>query len=317
MCLIAYRPVVPGKARHAIPPSVVDTAFGRHPDGFGIVYRENGCLRVEKFAPNERKPFRKALIRADKAGVEYAAHWRFATHGPKDRAHAHPYTYEDPIEGTVAVLHNGIINIHAAFTESDTEVFVRDVLARLPSGWWRVPAQRYLVSQAIGYSKLVVMTGAESVVINEDDGEWDGGLWYSSNHKPAPKWQPTKGHAVPSWTPATGKSASDAYKVLTGTTAPVAEPTKPVLIPAVTGEDAYLPDEGAVHVPSVLRHGGHDLETLKPVNWSKGDAAYRRSVRCTVCGTFGDVYVIEGNRFIELKHPGASRVGATVGKAAN
>ena len=215
MCMIAYRPA--GKAGH-MTRSIVDTATQRHPDGFGIAWRAPDGLHVERFAPTKksRASFKRLTAEVDKAGYEYVAHFRWATHGPKDAAHAHPYEYNDPDPkvGKVLVFHNGVIDIATTPQESDTEVFVRDVLGRLESRWWTNPALVYLVNEAIGWSKFTIMTGGETVNLHAGKGEWDDGVWYSSNHRPTQKWTPTKGGTVTkpatiTGTTYTGKSYSD------------------------------------------------------------------------------------------------------------
>ena len=185
--MIAWRPVREDKRGAHIPNAVIDTAMNRHADGFGIAWREKGELRVEKFGPDERAEFREVLKRVDLAGLEYVTHFRWATHGPKDRDHAHPFEYTDATGEKVVVFHNGIIDIATRPEESDTEVFVRDVLAKLPANWWDSPALVYLVGEAIGYSKLVIMTRFETISLHDKRGNWDGGIWYSSDHKPT-KW---------------------------------------------------------------------------------------------------------------------------------
>lgn len=185
--MIAYRPF--GKGGR-IPNAVIDTAIQRHSDGFGIMWRDESGLHTGSWAPKQRKQFRKALKACDAAGVEYAAHFRFATSGPTNVEMAHPYTYEDPdpAVGTVALMHNGIIDIaHDKAKESDTSAFVRLVLASLPSRWWANPAINYLVNEAIGWSKLTIMTATETFNMHDKRGEWDDGLWYSSSHRPAEK----------------------------------------------------------------------------------------------------------------------------------
>jgi hypothetical protein len=284
----------------------------RHPDGFGIATRVDGTLRVERFAPGDRKAFRKALKVADASGHEYAAHWRFATSGPVDAAHAHPYTYIDPIEGTVAVSHNGIIDIkHDRKRESDTEVFVRDVLAALPSGWWRDAAQRYLVAGAIGYSKLVVMTAAETVVINEGLGKVDGGIWYSSDHRPSKwtkGWRPAQPVRVPA---AAHKSASEAYKVLTGQAPATPSPTLPLALGEVTGDDAYVPDRSAgTFDVDMLTEDGYRVAPLVPISLAT-EHVYRAAGRCEHCGRLADIWVVDGRAYADLEHD-AEPIGALV-----
>jgi hypothetical protein len=307
MCLAIWRPVTDGRGSN-IANQTIDIAFTRHPDGFGVVTRTDLALKVERFAPNERKAFRKALKRIDASGVEYAAHWRFATSGPIDRDHSHPFVYTDPAGFEVAVLHNGIINIaHDRNSTSDTAAFVWQVLAAMPSRWWEQPAMRFLVAGAIGWSKLIVFPAlGETVLINADGGSWDGGIWYSSDHKPA--YQSPKATAGPKGgvyavTPALTKGAGEAYKALTGRAAPALAPTaRPSLkVPAVTPETAYLPDKGARNGYPNLRHSGHALTSLVPVTASK-DGDYANAVECDSCGTIGHVYAIDGSFYVDIAH---------------
>lgn len=308
MCLAIWRPVTDGRGSN-IANRTIDIAFTRHPDGFGVVTREVGALKVERFAPSERKAFRKALKRIDASGVEYAAHWRFATSGPTDRDHSHPFLYTDPAGFEVAVLHNGVINIaHDHTRTSDTATFVDQVLAAMPTRWWDEPAMRFLVSEAIGWSKLIIFPAVgETVLINEADGSWDGGIWYSSNHEGA--YQSAKAPAGPKGgvyavTPALTKGAGDAYKALTGKHPPVlaaGEARSSLMVPAKTPETAYLPDKAArVGYPN-LRHGGRALTSLVPMTAST-DGDYPNAVRCDSCGTVGTVYAIDGSFYVDMTH---------------
>src|ERR1035437_875358 len=184
MCMIAYRRASAAKRGSNIPNEVIDTAMSRHADGFGIAWREEpGVLKYDKFGPKETGEFRKLLKAVDKnQRLDYVAHFRMATQGPPCKVLSHPYSYIDPVVGEVLVFHNGIIDIAAEKHESDTEVFVRDVLAQLPSEWWKVQVYKDLVDMAIGWSKLVLMTGEETVNLQASSGKEEGGTWDSSNH---------------------------------------------------------------------------------------------------------------------------------------
>ena len=280
MCMIAFRPVGKGKVGN-MPNAVIDTALTRHPDGYGIAWRENGFVRTAKFGPDARKEFRKMVRRLDNAGFEYAAHFRQATHGPACKRLSHPFVYEDPTEGRVAILHNGVIDIKTTAEESDTEVFVRDVLAKLPSAWWRNPALTYLVGEAIGWSKLVIMTPSETQIIFEDRGSWDGGLWYSSNHKPAATttYQYNGGR----WFAGPTVSHKDQRPYLYDVKAADAPATPPVVQSAV------------------LQHGGHTLSAIKDIRFDR-DGDFQDAVICDTCFTIGDLYVIDNAYYVDMSH---------------
>jgi predicted glutamine amidotransferase len=300
VCMIAHRPVK-GERGSNIPQQVIDTALVRHPDGFGAAWRTDEGLRYAKFAPNEKREFAQFLRDLDKhSGVEYVAHFRYATHGPEDQAHAHPYMYEDPQEGPVLVFHNGVIDIVTKADESDTEVFVRDVLARLPSAWWRDGALRYLVNGSIGWSKLVLMTETETVNLQETSGKWDGGLWYSSNHKPyaavtPSTWVPRPYESTRAYTPTTQEQSD---KAAVSTPATVTATTQST-VKRKAGKH-----KGSMRVvdrPYRFRHNGHDLTALKIIDRSR-DGDYPEGIICDTCYTLGDVYVIDGGVYIDMAH---------------
>jgi len=314
--MIALRPVTDGKGGN-IPNSVIDTALNRHPDGFGIMWRGKDGLGFTSYAPKQRKQFRKALKALDRGGVEYAAHFRWATSGPKDRDMAHPYTYEDPDPevGTVAVMHNGVIGIaHDRARESDTSAFVRLVLADLPTRWWTNDALVYLVREAIGYSKLTIMTATETVIINERDGTWDNGIWYSSDHLPS---------KTAKWTNYKGASGSEygtqTPRTTTGAIVPVQSLVPYAGNADLTGKSAYesavvlglvepedtITDACTVRTvdrPAQFRHAGHNLTAIVDIDMYNGDRDYEDAVICDECRTIGTVYVIDGTYYIDMAH---------------
>ena len=306
MCLIAYRPLG-REAVGRIPGDVIDAALARHPDGFGYAARIDGTLVTATYAPAERAAFRAALVALDASGAEYAAHFRFATSGPKDAAMAHPYTYADPdpAVGTVAVVHNGVLSIaHNRAAESDTSAFVRLVLAELPSRWWTQPVFTYLVGEAIGSSKLVVMTADETAIIGEDYGSWDGDLWYSSSYKPTaalPKWE--------SWS-AKRQTAASNPAPLTVVPAPVSRreqrrvnrAAKRAAKRAAHNGSALILATASNEYPT-LTHAGH-LVSLTG-EWSEaGDADLVGGVTCVECSTIGDGYRIDGRWYFDIAHYG-------------
>lgn len=307
MCLIAHRPVKSGKAHGSnIPTSVIDTAMFRHPDGFGVAWREGPAahptLKYQRFGPSaaERKHFRNLLREVDAAGGEYVAHFRWATHGPSCAALAHPYEYKDPEAGTVLVFHNGVIAIPTAPAESDTQVFVRDVLAHLPSRWWEDAGLRRLVISYIGGSRLVLMTRTETVNLTTDEGEWDGGLWYSSAHRPY-EYTGTASHwsgMGSSWTPygVTGAANTQAT-LLTAGASKAGKGNRKARRAARRAESL------AAELESVQSwtHNGHALTAMKHIGLGR-DGTYTDAVFCETCFVQGDVYVVDGSVFFDVQH---------------
>jgi predicted glutamine amidotransferase len=295
--MIALRPVDAKGRGSNIPNAVIDTAMKRHSDGFGVAWREFDDAGVphlfeRRFGPKDGKRFRKMLKRVDAAGVEYVTHFRYATHGPCDEAHAHPYIYEDtdPEVGTVMVFHNGVIDIPTKAEESDTEVFVRDVLANLPSRWWTRREFTYLVGESIGWSRLVIMTATETVSLQDDDGTWDAGLWYSSNHKPYSVSTTYKGGSV--------QSAYSTSAYLTQGVKDAHESWEALKAKAEEGD--FDPSRPA-GITTGMMHGGHNVTFLEEVNLAV-DIVSEAGVVCDTCYTVGDLYVIEGTAFIDMAH---------------
>lgn len=322
VCLIAFRPSPKeGSEPSNIPASVVSTAFARHPNGTGIAYRrvENGrpFLVVERFGPDDAARAREVISRVDASGVEYAAHWRLATSGPRDAQHAHPYTYDDPdpTVGGVAVFHNGIISIgHNHETASDTETFVAEVLAALPSRWWDSPVYRYLVSETIGYSKLVIMTADETAFVNSSYGHWTNGLWYSSDEKPGYAMYPSYKSSSDAW------ATSKGWAGIPSSTPP--KPASPVLLPEQTAsadkghsltevirgrkarrERRRRQREQGASRAHAMTSGGHTITFLKPVNRSE-NAHHEKAVKCQTCGALGDAYTIAQGQglYLDIEH---------------
>ena len=310
MCMIAYRPVRPGEPLAHIPATVISVARTRHPDGSGLMWREDGALRTATFAPSDDGKFRALLARVDAAELEYAAHWRMATSGPISAEGSHPYTYEDAEVGTVGVVHNGVLRIKhdgsPTTGESDTSAFVRLVLAQLPSRWWSNPALVYLVSESIGWSKLTVMTATETIIINESSGTWDAGIWYSSSHKAIDYT------ARSTWTPAKQTAASNPKPTTSPPAARTSRQAKRAAKNAARRQarDRRLFGSKRASLPTVsdgrlLTHAGHIVEMLGAFP-SHGDG--EADVRCTSCRTTGQVwkvYLADDDRpdyFYDLPH---------------
>ena len=313
MCMIAHRPASPEHKGSNIPNAVIETALDRHPDGFGVAWREDGVLRHEKFGPLEFGPFRELLKRLDrKSDLEYVAHWRFATHGDPCKDLSHPFVYDDPIEGPVAVFHNGVISIDTfGNDQSDTSVFVDTVLSQLPTRWWDNPAIEYLVSEAIGYSKLIIMTAAETVSLQESYGKWDGGIWYSSEHRPyTPAAVITyRSPEAQSWDKRTYQKPTDLKSALAvqSDASTLWRPTGPTSYSRTVdeGDDMWGVWDDVYEQPVISgahwSHGGHELQRLYDFD-RKVEGEYPQSMMCDECFTMGDAYVIEGKTYIDIGH---------------
>lgn len=283
MCMIAYRPIKGSSVGGSnIPNDVIATAMTRHPDGFGLAFRDETGLQSLRFGPSEREAFKIALKEVDRRSVEYVAHFRWATHGPRAESHAHPFEYIDPDGERVLVFHNGIISIMTTPAQSDTEVFVHTVLAQLPSRWWANPALVYLVKEALIGNKIVIMTATETVNLMDEDGSWDGGIWYSSEHRsmaaPTAGWRAQGSYA----------DDDDDYQPYVGSRGSAWE-------------------TGGTIAGGNLTSGGHKVVLVDdiPRNIHDGkmiDGSYEQALLCDVCYTIGSLHVYDGEVYIDLPH---------------
>lgn len=315
MCIVYFRPFpADGQPFARLDPAHADEGSRRNPEGFGIMWADGGTLNVQRFAPAERPAFLAALAALDARDVAYGAHARIKTHGPATLDLTHPFLYTQEDGVTVGVMHNGVINIATRPDESDTQVFVRDVLATLPAYWWRDGALRFLVAEAIGWSKLLVMTSAgESIIINESDGTWDGGIWRSNLTYKVYAYTP-KVVTAPAAKPATAQPAATPHKSRAERkaerNAQRAEARKrkahsrsltvvgratPGTLPASVADLLARPAAGK------RGHMGHSVTVFADLDKSR-DAEYMSAVACDMCRTIGDAYVIDGGVYLDLAH---------------
>ena len=282
MCIIIHR-----EESANLPNDIIEHNRRVNPDGFGIAWRENGKLHSVKFGPEDFEPFRNLLKSIDrKKKVEYVAHFRTATHGPKCEEMSHPFSYNDAKDGEVLVFHNGIIGIQTPGHLSDTAQFVKAVLSKIQSRWWLKGAYKFLVEEAIGYSRLLVMTKDVTVRLNESQWTERNGIWYST--EPIPKYKTGWSggakvpYATPSWTPAGSnwnKDSEDAATVVNG----------------LVGFGETVESESN----KGWYQSGHYIEALTETH-EKGDVW--GTAICTICHTIGDFYLIDGTTYVDIRH---------------
>lgn len=175
MCLIIYSP-----DGQEIPRQNFWQGAADNQDGIGIMSMDG----TEKF--NGRKQCKRAYAYARKlvaAGLPYAVHFRFATHGRISKENTHPF--EIP-ETDWYMMHNGILWTHKLANEevSDSAIFAYDVMPRYMARKNQAPGWMDELEREIDYSKLLLMnlvTG-ETLIANDWLGTWQEGLWYSNDY---------------------------------------------------------------------------------------------------------------------------------------
>jgi len=176
------------------------TCWDSNPDGAGLMYAHNNRLHVVKGLMSFDAFI--AAWRQVPENVRVAAHFRIKSHGSICPALTHPFPIirEDESEESyaLAVVHNGVLTGTGAVAtnpnESDTSVFVRDVLSKLPPEWETSEGIVQLLAERIGYGNKMVFLRYDGafVVLNRSAGEWDNGIWYSNSTYKRVRVYPTK-----------------------------------------------------------------------------------------------------------------------------
>lgn len=174
MCIAIYQP-----SYTEINDFTLETCYFNNPDGMGFMYVKNGKIVIVK----ELKNFDYFLTMYHKAlrcnlDASFVLHFRIATHGKIDLANCHPFR----VNSELAFCHNGILDIDSTEKVSDTRMFAKTILRKLPANWLHNDAIVELVESYIGeYNKMVFLSNTGEVsILNEHKGVWDNGVWYSN-----------------------------------------------------------------------------------------------------------------------------------------
>lgn len=178
--------VKPSKA--ALPSiDTLENCFDNNPDGAGFMYLDNGLIHIKKGYMTWKR-FKKAYSKMnfrDEDIIVY--HFRIATAGKIDEHTCHPFPVSTSVEKLratdiltdYAVVHNGIIHIETPKDLSDTQVFIKDILAPLQTSIFHEKHLMSLVQLSTKDSKLALWHIEHSVILT---GKWieDEGIYYSN-----------------------------------------------------------------------------------------------------------------------------------------
>lgn len=183
MCLAIYKPKGLSVSKESL-----NNGFTSNPHGAGFAYNEAGRLVVSK-GFFDFESFHKSYLEHE--GKQMLIHFRWATHGAKNEFNTHPWM----VSGngwSLAVVHNGILNVDSTEEMSDTGHFVNGWLAPLlrkhSSKLWSDPTFKKMVESYIGGGNKFCMldNNGKVTIYNEKQGEWNGGIWYSNKgYKPS------------------------------------------------------------------------------------------------------------------------------------
>lgn len=178
MCLILAAPTgVPIKPEH------ITRAWESNDDGAGVAFVVDGVVHTIKGLM--KLEHLEQVLDAVGTDVPRLVHLRFATLGAVTPQNTHPF---ELLCGAV-VAHNGP-SINSAFTgdddRSDSRHFAEEVLAPLPACVLRhlKPVWEGFIEP--GNKLAFLFPDGEFMLVNEDLGKWEDGVWLSSPHYVSP-----------------------------------------------------------------------------------------------------------------------------------
>lgn len=151
-------------------------------DGIGYCFVEDGRVRVKKgfFVETDRATLGGFLpaFRADLERVgdksPFFIHFRASTGGGRTPENCHPFLFDHG-----ALMHNGYF-FSAVGNKSDTNLLTEGVSKHLKKE--KVLAAKEDLAKFWGVNNKVgiLYTDASYVIINEEQGVWDSGVWFSN-----------------------------------------------------------------------------------------------------------------------------------------
>lgn len=175
MCIAILNPT-----KVTLKKNVLKTCWDNNKDGAGMLYLQGGVLTAFKEMDNFDNFYdHYDWVRKTHKDSQIVLHFRISTHGKVDLENCHPFMVNEDW----GFVHNGIIsNAEKHVDYSDTNMFNRDVLRKLPKDWIHDAATYELVCGYIGGSKLLFLNkDNEAYIINENWGVWDLGCWFSNS----------------------------------------------------------------------------------------------------------------------------------------
>ena len=167
------------EANNVIDFNTLQTCWNNNRDGAGMLYIQVGKLKVYKQMDSFNK-FYDAYLKARNNDLtkKIVLHFRISTHGKVNKTNCHPFL----VNNDLGFVHNGIISgLPYSADYSDTYMFNKEVLKRLPSDFISYNGIKLLLKEFIDYSKLIFLDSNNNYnIINEEKGVWDNGNWYSN-----------------------------------------------------------------------------------------------------------------------------------------
>jgi len=190
MCVICIKP-----ENVAMPPKErLEAMFDSNKDGCGFMYSRKGKVVIRK-GFMKLKHFQKGIKQEGITDKDcLIMHFRIATAGSVNPKNTHPFPVTSDMgelkalrtETEFGIAHNGILQLeHDSHHDlSDTMTFIRDVLAEptIKKNMFN-PAVWYLIEEAIGSSKMVILDKEKKFHLLGDwvlDKQTNDGCYYSN-----------------------------------------------------------------------------------------------------------------------------------------
>jgi len=165
MCFLLYKP-----AGSVILPEWIDNAYNANKDGFGISYKLDGKLFIQKglYSLEQCRSACNSIPKEASALI----HFRWATHGSICEDNCHPF-----VIGEATCAHNGVLMGYGTGNSTDSEDFMRihkiDTITEAD-----IPR----IEGLLGTNKMVLLRpdDAEDVILNEKYGFWLHDCWHSN-----------------------------------------------------------------------------------------------------------------------------------------
>lgn len=160
---------------------ILNNCFENNSDGAGIAYAKDGKIYVIKGIFNKDK-FIKVVREVEKiAQGDILIHCRIATSGEIDKTNCHPHKVND----NLVMIHNGVLDINVPKNSkvSDTVLFIKNYLSKLPNNFEKSEPIMHLIEKAIGKNNKFAFLNNEgkAYICNKKSGIIDGGIWYSNS----------------------------------------------------------------------------------------------------------------------------------------
>lgn len=151
--------------------------FRANRHGGGYAYAEDGKLFTHRHITVESDYIEQGMRLASKENL--VTHCRIATSGGITAENAHPFVMENSV-----LVHNGIL-YGTSGALSDTRDFVNETKSLLDD---QKLMSNDLVIKRLGevigsYNKLILLYKDKTFkIVNEDQGYWKDGVWYSNTY---------------------------------------------------------------------------------------------------------------------------------------